>query len=145
MAIAGQNLPDYQAIEGDYRHIFSYHAMDVEIARAEGVYLYDAAGNRYFDASGGPFSVNLPHNHPRMKAAISEQLDKYAYTHPVLSDPLRAKFCRMLAEVTPGDLNHIYLVSGGSEAVETAFKVARQALIARGHPDKYKIISHHDS
>ena len=79
-----------------------------------------------------------------MKKAISEQLDKYAYTHPVLSDPLRAKFCRMLSEVTPGDLNHIYLVSGGSEAVETAFKLARQVQI-NGHTDKYKIISHHDS
>ena len=145
MAIAGQNLPDYQRGEGDYRHVFSYHPMDVEIARAEGVYLFDQEGNRYFDASGGPFSINLPHNHPRMKKAISEQLDKYAYTHPVLSDPLRAKFCRMLSEVTPGDLDHIYLVSGGSEAVETAFKIARQVQITRGHTDKYKIISHHDS
>ena len=51
----------------------------------------------------------------------------------------------MLAEVTPGDLDHIYLVSGGSEAVETAIKAARQAQMARGFKDKYKIISHHDS
>ena len=145
MSMQGQNLPDYQHPEGDYRHIFSYHPMNVEIARAEGVYIYDDKDNRYFDASGGPFAVNLPHNHPRMKAAISDQLDKYAYTHPVLSDPLRAKFCRKLSEITPGDLDHIYLVSGGSEAVETAFKVARQAQISRGHRDKYKIVSVHDS
>ena len=76
MSLAGQNLPDYQHAEGDYRHVFSYHPMNVPIARAEGVYIYDEGGNRYFDASGGPFSVNLPHNHPRMKAAISAQLDK---------------------------------------------------------------------
>ena len=145
MSLAGQNLPDYQHAEGDYRHVFSYHPMNVPIARAEGVYIYDEGGNRYFDASGGPFSVNLPHNHPRMKAAISAQLDKYAYTHPVMADPLRAKFCSKLAEITPGSLDHIYLVSGGSEAVETAFKAARQAQISRGHADKYKIISHHDS
>ena len=141
----GLNLPDYQKIEGDYRHIFSYHPMNVQIARAEGVYIFDEDDNRYFDASGGPFSVNLPHNHPRMKAAITDQLDKYAYTHPVLADPLRAKFCKKLSEITPGDLDHIYLVSGGSEAVETAFKIARQAQISRGHADKYKIVSVHDS
>ena len=87
MQFAGQNLPDYQRPEGDYRHIF------------------DEDDNRYFDASGGPFSVNLPHNHPRMKAAITDQLDKYAYTHPVLADPLRAKFCKKLSEITPGDLD----------------------------------------
>ena len=97
MSVQGQNLPDYQHPEGDYRHIFSYHPMNVEIARAEGVYIFDDKDNRYFDASGGPFAVNLPHNHPRMKAAIADQLDKYAYTHPVLSDPLRAKFCRKLS------------------------------------------------
>ena len=49
----GQNLPDYRHPEGDYRHIFSYHPMDVQIARAEGVYIYDDKDNRYFDASGG--------------------------------------------------------------------------------------------
>ncbi|MDP6374542.1 MAG: aminotransferase class III-fold pyridoxal phosphate-dependent enzyme [Pseudomonadales bacterium] len=119
--------------------------MSVPIARAEGIYLYDDNGKQYIDASGGPFSVNLPHNHPRMKQAIAAQLDKYAYTHPVMADPLRAEFCRMLAEITPGDLDHAYLVSGGSEAVETAFKIARQAQINRGHAEKYKIISHHDS
>jgi len=145
MDIAGQNLPDYQNPEGDYRHVFSYHPMNVPIARAEGVYIFDEDGNRYFDASGGPMAVNLPHNHPRMKAAISAQLENYTYTHPVMADPLRAKFCRMMAEITPGNLDHMYLVSGGSEAVETAFKAARQAQIARGHPDKYKIVSHHDS
>lgn len=145
MGIESHNLPTYQSNDGDYRHVFSYHPMDIPIARADGVYLFDDNDNRYFDVSGGPMAVNLPHNHPRMKAAITEQLDKYSYTHPVLADPLRAKFCRMLAEVTPGDLDHIYLVSGGSEAVETAIKAARQAQMARGFKDKYKIISHHDS
>ena len=112
MGIESHNLPTYQSNDGDYRHVFSYHPMDIPIARADGVYLFDDNDNRYFDVSGGPMAVNLPHNHPRMKAAITEQLDKYSYTHPVLADPLRAKFCRMLAEVTPGDLDHIYLVSG---------------------------------
>ena len=145
MTTLGQNLPDSLHAHGDWQHAFSYHAMDVPIAKADGVYLYDDAGNRYFDASGGPMAINLPHNHPRMKAAIAAQMERYSYTHPVLADPLRAEYCRMLSEVTPGDLDHIYLVSGGSEAVETAFKIARQAQINRKFTDKYKIVSHHES
>src|SRR5262245_25600710 len=145
MTALGQNLPDALHAEGDWRHAFAYHPMNVSIAKADGVYLYDDSGNRYFDASGGPMAVNLPHNHPRMKAAIAAQMERYSYTHPVLADPLRAEYCRMLAEVTPGDLDHIYLVSGGSEAVETAFKIARQAQINRKHTDKYKIVSHQES
>ena len=131
--------------EGDWRHVFSYHPMDVEIERAEGVYIYDREGNRYFDVSGGPMAVNLPHNHPRMKRAIALQLEDYAYTHPSFASPKRAEFCRLLAEITPADLDHTYLVSGGSEAVETAIKLARQAQIAMGNPAKYKIVSHRDS
>ena len=145
MTSAGRNLPDTLNPTDAWRHVFSYHPMNVSIAKAEGIYLYDEDGNQYIDASGGPMAVNLPHNHPRMKAAIAAQLDKYEYTHPVMADPLRARFCELLAEVTPGDLNYIYLVSGGSEAVETAFKVARQAQINRGHHGKHKIISHRDS
>lgn len=145
MTSLGPDLPDTLHPEGDWRWTFSYHPMNVSIERAEGVYLYDRDGKRYFDASGGPMAVNLPHNHPRMKRAIAEQLDRYAYTHPVLADPKRAEFCQLLADVTPGDLDYSYLVSGGSEAVETAFKIARQAQLNRGLHEKYKIIGHHDS
>ncbi|MCY3859715.1 MAG: aminotransferase class III-fold pyridoxal phosphate-dependent enzyme [Gammaproteobacteria bacterium] len=145
MSNLGHNLPDSLTPEGDWRHVFAYHPMNVEIERAEGVFIFDRDGNRYFDVSGGPMAVNLPHNHPRMKQAIVRQLESYNYTHPSLADPKRAKFCRMLAEITPGDLDFTYLVSGGSEAVETAIKVARQAQVALGNPAKYKVISHRDS
>ena len=151
MATAPATVPETQPLssplrpEGDWRHVFSYHPMDVEIERAEGVFIYDRDGNRYFDVSGGPMAVNLPHNHPRMKRAITAQLEDYAYTHPSFASPKRAEFCRLLAEITPGDLDHTYLVSGGSEAVETAIKLARQAQIALGNPTKYKIVSHRDS
>ena len=144
-ATATHNLPRTLRAEGDWHHAFSYHPMDVEIARADGVHIYDRDGNRYFDVSGGPMAVNLPHNHPRMKRAIQEQLEHYTYTHPSIADPKRAEFCRLLAEITPGDLDHAFLVSGGSEAVETAIKLARQAQMALGNPGKYKIVSHRDS
>ena len=144
-ATATHNLPRTLRPEGDWHHAFSYHPMDVEIARAEGVHIYDRDGNRYFDVSGGPMAVNLPHNHPRMKRAIAEQLEHYTYTHPSIADPKRAEFCRLLAEITPADLDHAFLVSGGSEAVETAIKLARQAQMALGNRDKYKIVSHRDA
>ena len=60
MGIESHNLPTYQSSEGDYRHVFSYHPMDIPIARADGVYLFDDNDNRYFDVSGGPMAVNLP-------------------------------------------------------------------------------------
>ena len=106
MTALGHNLPESLQPHDDWRHVFSYHPMSVPIARAEGIYLYDDAGNQYIDASGGPMAVNLPHNHPRMKQAITAQLDNYAYTHPAMADPRRAEYCRMLAEITPGDLDH---------------------------------------
>ncbi len=140
-----QDLPNLLKPFDKWRYIFAYRPMDIQIAKAEGIYIYDDRGNRYIDASGGPMAINLPHNHPRMKAAISAQLDRYTYTHPILADPIRAEFCKLLAEITPGNLNATYPVSGGSEAVETALKIARQAQINRGNKDKYKIISHRDS
>ena len=80
-----------------------------------------------------------------MKRAIAAQLENYTYTHPSVADPKRAEFCKLLSEVTPADLDHTYLASGGSEAVETAIKLARQAQVALGHPDKHKVISHRDA
>ena len=141
----GQNLAESLRPEGKWANIFSYHPLDVELAKAEGIYLYDTAGNAYIDASGGPMAVNMPHNDPRIKKALTDQLERYNYVHPVLANGPRAELCNLIAEVAPGNLTASYLVSGGSEAVETAMKIARQAQINRGHPEKYKIISNHEA
>ena len=69
---------------------FSDHALPVEIARAEGVFIYDTDGRRYYDASGGPFAVNMGHGHPRLTEAIRNQLDAYCYVHPMLANRRRA-------------------------------------------------------
>ena len=66
-----KNLPDYQHPEKDFRHIFSYHPMDIKL-RVQGIYIYDDKDNRYFDASGGPFAVNLPHNPPSYESRYHE-------------------------------------------------------------------------
>ena len=62
MAEPLHNLPDTLRPDGDWEHVFAYHPMDVAIERAEGVYIFDNDGNRYFDVSGGPMAVNLPHS-----------------------------------------------------------------------------------
>ena len=80
-SIKSGNRPAPLKPEGDWSHIFSYHPMDVEVQRAEGIYYYDVDGNRYIDASGGPFAFTLPHGDPRMKQAISDQMEKFTHIH----------------------------------------------------------------
>ncbi len=145
MNFVGRNMPGPLEPEGDWQNIFSYHPMDVEIARADGIYLFDPDGNRYIDASGGPMAMNLAHNDKRVIESITDQMADYAYVHPTLANRKRAELCNALAEVTPGPLNSTYVVCGGSEAVETAMKIARQYHCARGDHGKYKIISLHES
>lgn len=138
-------LPELRKMEGIWENVFSYHPFEPVLDRAEGIYLYDEEGNRYIDASGGPMAVNLGHGDPRMKEAVARQMDKFSFCHPALSCRERAELCTAVSEVAPGDLNATYLVSGGSEAVETAIKLARQYHIATGNPNKYKVITHRDS
>lgn len=141
----GSNLPQPLKPEGRWANNFSYHPMNVELAKAQGIYLYDNEGNKYIDASGGPMAINLGHNDERIKLAINRQMDKFSYVHPVLANGPRTDLCNRIAAIAPGKLNASYLVSGGSEAVETAMKIARQAQINRGFNDKYKIISNYES
>lgn len=135
------DLPQLLQPQGRWSHTFAYHAFDVALERAEGIYLYDDKGKRYIDGSGGPMAVGIGHSHPRILRAVSEQMARYAYVHPMLANPKRAELCDAIADVAPGDLNAVYLVSGGSEAVETAIKIARQYHRATGSADKYKVIS----
>ena len=112
-----ERLPNALKAEGDWSSIFSYHPMEITLERAKGIYLYGEDGKRYIDASGGPMAVNLGHGDPRMKAAFMDQMDKFAYCHPVMANRKRAELCAKIAEIAPGDLNTTYLVAGGSEAV----------------------------
>jgi adenosylmethionine-8-amino-7-oxononanoate aminotransferase len=140
MALVDGQLASTVKPEGMWENVFSYHPFDVSLERAEGIYLYDQEGNRYIDVSGGPMAVNLPHGDPRMIEAITEQVKRYAYCHPALADPQRAELASALAEVTPGDLNEFFFVCGGSEAVETAIKLARQYQVASGKKTAHKMI-----
>ena len=116
---------------------------DVPImAEGKGCYLWDAEGNRYLDALSGLFTVQLGHGRAdlaeaaRVQAETLEYFPIWSYAHPPAIE-LAAK----LAELAPGDLNRVFFTTGGSEAVESAWKLARQYFQAIGQPERYKVIA----
>jgi adenosylmethionine-8-amino-7-oxononanoate aminotransferase len=111
-----------------------------------GVELFDADGKSYIDASGGAAVSCLGHGHPDVLAALHAQLDKLAYAHTgfFTSDAAEALADRLVADAPEG-LDHVYLVSGGSEAIEAALKMARQYFVEKGEPDRRHIIARRQS
>ena len=92
-----------------------------------GIELFDRNGKRYIDASGGAAVSCLGHGHPDIIAALHKQLDALAYAHTgFFTTDVAEKLADRLVEDAPQGIDHVYLVSGGSEAVEAAIKMARQ-------------------
>ena len=129
-------------------HVFHRNTRTVPpiAARGDGPYIIDAAGTRYLDASGGAAVSCLGHSHPRVIEAIKAQLDAIPYAHTgfFTNEPLE-RLADYLVEKAPGDLDMVYFVSGGSEAVEAAMKMARQYYLEIGQPDRHKIIARRQS
>ncbi|MBM4467327.1 MAG: aminotransferase class III-fold pyridoxal phosphate-dependent enzyme, partial [Chloroflexi bacterium] len=110
--------------------------------RGEGIYLYDAAGKRYLDASGGPVVVNIGHGVAEVVQAMAEQAGRVAYAHAeMFTTQVLEEYARALAEIVPLPDPRFFFLSSGSEAVETAIKFARQVQIDRGEPGRYMVIS----
>ncbi len=109
---------------------------------AEGCYITDASGKRYLDGSGGAAVSCLGHGDAEVTAAIKAQVDQLAFAHTgfFTSDPAEALADLLIAHA-PGDLDRVYFVSGGSEAVEAALKLARQYHIENGEPGRQRIIA----
>ncbi|MBC7858046.1 MAG: aspartate aminotransferase family protein, partial [Burkholderiaceae bacterium] len=113
---------------------------------ARGMYLYDSAGNAYLDASGGAAVSSLGHAHPDVLAAMHAQIDKLAYAHTgFFTSSAAEELAARLAFDAPGDLDQVYLVSGGSEAIETALKLARQYFVEGGEPERSVFIARRQS
>jgi adenosylmethionine-8-amino-7-oxononanoate aminotransferase len=112
------------------------------VERAEGASIWDASGKRYLDASGGAIVVNVGHGDRAIIEALVDQARRVGYVHGTqfTSEPLE-RFAAELAPFLPMDEPRIYTVSGGSEAVETALKLARAYHLARGVESRHKIIS----
>jgi adenosylmethionine-8-amino-7-oxononanoate aminotransferase len=112
----------------------------------EGVYLIDAAGKRYLDASGGAAVSCLGHGHPDVLAAMHAQIDQLAYAHTSFftSEPAE-QLAAHLAAHAPEGLTSVYFVSGGSEAMEAALKLARQYFVETGQPERTLFIGRKQS
>ncbi|MGE3873578.1 MAG: aspartate aminotransferase family protein [Parvibaculaceae bacterium] len=112
----------------------------------KGIELIDAAGNRYIDASGGAAVSCLGHGHPQVLAALHRQLDELAYAHTgFFSSQAAEELADLLVADAPQGLSHVYLVSGGSEAVEAALKMARQYFVEKGESKRRHIIARRQS
>ena len=112
------------------------------IERGEGAYIWDTNGKRYLDALSGLFVVQAGHGRREIAAAMAAQAEKLEY-FPIwgYAHPGAIELADRLADLAPGSLNKVFFSSGGSEAVETAFKLAKAYFKAVGKPGKYKVIS----
>ncbi|MBZ9966458.1 aspartate aminotransferase family protein [Mesorhizobium sp. BR1-1-2] len=112
----------------------------------DGVTVIDSEGRRYIDASGGAAVSCLGHQHPAVLAAMHTELDRLAYAHSSFFTTRPAEeLADELAAHAPGDLHHVYFVSGGSEGIETALKMARQYFVERGEPQRRRFVARQQS
>jgi adenosylmethionine-8-amino-7-oxononanoate aminotransferase len=112
------------------------------ITRGEGHHIYDAEGRRYFDGLSGLFVVNAGHGRARLAEVAAKQAAQLAF-FPIWSyaHPAAIELADRLAHYAPGDLNRVFFSTGGGEAVETAFKLAKYYWKLKGQPTKHKVIS----
>ncbi len=111
------------------------------IVRGEGVVLWDEDGRRYLDGSGGAVVVNVGHGRAEIAQAMARQAGAAAYVHGTqFTTPVLEEYARRLAVHAPGACRRLYLVSGGSEATETAIKMARAYHLARGEGTRHKVV-----
>src|SRR5690349_11464418 len=113
---------------------------------ASGIELVDHSGKRYIDASGGAAVSCLGHGHPEVLAAIHAQIDRIAYAHTSFFTTEAAEaLADALAEGAPPGHENVYLVCGGSEAIEAALKLARQHMVEIGEPERSVFIGRRQS
>lgn len=129
-------------------HVFPRHTkatLPTAVA-GEGCYLIDAQGKRYLDGSGGAAVSCLGHSDATVIKAVQDQVARLAFAHTgfLTSEPAEA-LADLLISQAPGSLERVYFVSGGSEAVEAAIKLARQYHLERGQPERRHLIARRQS
>src|SRR4029453_10054331 len=126
-------------------HVFARGRGLPTVARAEGCQLWDTEGRRWLDGAGGAIVVGIGHGQASVAEAIADQAARVAYAHGTMfaSEQLEA-YADELAPLLPVDGPGLYPVSGGSEAVETALKMARAYHLARGE-DRWRVIGRRGS
>ncbi len=112
------------------------------IVKGDGAYIWDDQGRKYLDGLAGLFTVQMGHGRTELAEAAAAQAKELAF-FPIWSyaHPQAIHLAERLADMAPGDLNRVFFTSGGGEAVETAWKLAKQFFRLTGKPQKYKVIS----
>ena len=126
-----------------FTRMSAYEGSEVPIiVRGDGCYLEDSGGKRYLDALAGLFSVNIGYGYGEEmgEAAAAQMRELPFYTNWSYAHPRAIELATEIASLTPGDLNRLFFVSGGSEAVESAWKLARQYYAARG--EQRSLVAH---
>jgi adenosylmethionine-8-amino-7-oxononanoate aminotransferase len=112
------------------------------IVRGEGCYVYDESGKRYLDGLSALYCVNVGHGRAELGAAAAEQAKELGfYTNWSYAHPRSIELAVRIAELAPGNLNRVFFTSGGSEAVESAWKLAKAYHAARDEPRRHKLVS----
>ncbi len=112
------------------------------ISRGEGIYVYDSDGNKLIDAPAGMWCVNIGHGRQEMADAVSEQIMTLSYNSPwSLTSSPAAKLAEKLADLSPGDLNHVFFTTGGSTAVDSALRFIGFRNNMLGRPEKKHFIT----
>ena len=110
--------------------------------RAEGVHMWDKAGKRYLDGSSGAMVCNIGHSNPNVLAAMRAQMEKSTFGYRLHFETEPAEMlAKKVTSLAPDGLNRVFFVSGGSEAVESSIKLARQYALAVGQEKRWKVIS----
>ena len=119
----------------------AHHEVPVMV-RGEGAYIWDQRGKRYLDGLSGLFTTQIGHGRTELAEAASKQASELAY-FPLwtYAHPRAIELAERVASLAPGDLNRVFFTTGGSEAVESAYKLARQYFRVIGEPWRYKVIS----
>jgi len=116
------------------------------VDRGEGIYFWDTEGRRYIDVSSGPVANNLGSGNPRVLAAMQAQAERAAFAFPgQFESEANENLADLVTELAGPGLERAIFVSGGSEAVETSIKLARQYAVASGQPQRWKVISREPS
>ena len=142
-------------VERDRRHfihpyqVFDTYLVDdvLAIERGAGAQLVDTDGRRYVDAVGGMWCTNIGLGRDEMADAIAQQVRELAYANPFvdMTNVPAGRLCEKLAELAPGDLDHVFLTTGGSTAVDAAYRMIHFYWYVRGEPDRKHVISRVDA
>ncbi|EHB47806.1 Acetylornithine transaminase [Mycolicibacterium rhodesiae JS60] len=142
--LEGARAEAARAYELDRAHVFHSWSAQAQIkpmtiVASEGSYVWDGDGNKLLDFSSQLVFTNIGHQHPKVVAAIAEQAAKLCTIAPQHANAARSEAARLIAERTPGDLNHVFFTNGGADAVEHAVRMARL------HTGRYKVLSRYRS